>query len=99
VQFTSYPAESEGETVGQGDVWVFSDGKLTRGQWVRPQHEQTAQYVDAAGKPIKLLPGRTWVELLPVGLPVGVIGAPPPPSTEPAAPASLPPTTKKGQKQ
>ena len=95
VQFTNYPAESEGETVGQGDVWVFSDGKVTKGKWSRPQHEQPAQYVDATGKPIKLLPGRTLVELLPVGLPVGVIGPPPSPSPASSVPASTPPTTKK----
>jgi hypothetical protein len=95
VQFTNYPAESEGETVGQGDVWVFSDGKVTRGQWTRPQHEQPAQYVDATGKPIKLLPGHTVVELLPVGLPVNAVGPPPPPSPEPSVPATTPPTTKK----
>src|SRR5260370_19991948 len=95
VQFTNYPAESEGETVGQGEVWVFSDGKVTKGQWSRPQREQPAQYVDAAGKPIKLLPGRTLLELLPVGLPLGVVGPPPPPGPAPSVPTSTPPTTKK----
>lgn len=89
VQFTDYPAESEGQTVGQGDVWVFSDGKVARGRWVRPQREQPAQYIDATGKPIKLLPGTTWVELLPTGQPVGVLG-PPPPAT---ADTIQPPTT------
>jgi hypothetical protein len=73
-------------TVGQGDVWVFTGGKIVKGRWTRPGKEQPAKYVDAAGNPIKLLPGRTWVHLLPVGSPVDVT-APPPPSP--------PPTTKK----
>jgi hypothetical protein len=93
VQFTDYPAESEGQTVGQGDVWVFSDGKVAKGRWVRPQQEQPAQYVDATGKPIKLVPGRTWVELLPAGLPVSVLGPPPPPTPGPTPQSSIPPGT------
>jgi hypothetical protein len=96
VQFTDYPAESEGQTVGQGDAWVFADGKVARGRWNRPQREQPAQYVDAAGNPIKLLPGTTWVELLPTGLSVNAIppATPPAPDTTPP-PTSAPPTTKK----
>ncbi len=85
VQFTEYQggagnATAEGVTVGQGDVWVFTGGKVVKGRWTRPTKEQPAQYVDAAGKPIKLLPGRTWVHLVPVGSAVDVT-APPPPST------------------
>jgi Protein of unknown function (DUF3048) N-terminal domain/Protein of unknown function (DUF3048) C-terminal domain len=84
VQFTNYEGgagspTAEGQTVGTGDAWVFTDGKIVRGRWTRPAKEQPAQYVDAAGKPIKLLPGRTWVELLPIGAPVDVTAPPPAP--------------------
>jgi Protein of unknown function (DUF3048) N-terminal domain/Protein of unknown function (DUF3048) C-terminal domain len=84
VQFTNYEGgvgspTAEGVTVGEGDAWVFTDGKVIRGRWTRPAKEQPAQYVDAAGKPIKLLPGRTWVELPPIGAPVEVTAPPPPP--------------------
>jgi hypothetical protein len=77
VQFTNYEGgagnpTAEGQTVGQGDVWVFTDGKVTKGRWVRPAKGQPAGYVDATGKPITLLPGRTWVELLPIGSAVDV---------------------------
>ena len=87
VQFTNYEGgvgqpTAEGQTIGQGDAWVFSDGKVVRGRWMRPAKEQPAQYVDAAGKPIKLVPGRTWVELLPIGAAVDVTAPPPsPPSS------------------
>jgi hypothetical protein len=70
------------QTVGQGDAWIFSDGKLVRGKWARSDRTQQTQYTDAAGAPLTLNPGRTWVELLPVGLdyPVDVTaGAPAPP--------------------
>ena len=94
VQFTQYTGEAEGQTVGEGDVWVFTDGVLRTGRWVRPDKTQPAKYVDSAGNPIPLRPGKTWVELLPVGSAVDVTQAPPPPTT--AAPVTTaPPTTKK----
>jgi hypothetical protein len=65
VQFTVYDGESSAQTVGEGDVWVFADGRVRRGRWFRPDREQPARYVDANGQPILLRPGRTWVELLP----------------------------------
>jgi len=55
------------QTVGQGDAMIFSDGKLVRGRWSRSDRSQPTQYTDAAGAPIKLTPGRTFVELLPAG--------------------------------
>jgi hypothetical protein len=67
------------QTVGQGDAMVFSDGKLVRGRWSRTDRTQATRYTDAAGAPIKLTPGRTFVELLPAGpdYPVAVTpGAP-----------------------
>jgi hypothetical protein len=91
VQFTNYEGgagnpTAEGVTVGEGDVWVFTDGKVVKGRWTRPAREQPAKYVDAAGKAIKLLPGRTWVHLLPIGGAVDV-------TTPPPAPASSAPAT------
>lgn len=53
----------EADLVGEGDVWVFSDGKLVKGRWKRTAAGEVTQYVDGAGAPIRLTPGRTWVEL------------------------------------
>jgi Protein of unknown function (DUF3048) N-terminal domain/Protein of unknown function (DUF3048) C-terminal domain len=73
VQFIQYGASGgEGTIVGEGDAWVFSDGQVARGRWVRPVREQVTQYVDAAGKEISLTPGTTWVEFLPIGAPVAL---------------------------
>jgi hypothetical protein len=85
VQFTPYTGEGEAQTVGEGDVWVFTDGTLRQGKWVRPDKGQPAKYVDAAGNPISLRPGRTWVELLPAGAAVDVTAAPVPETTVPPA--------------
>ena len=92
VQFTDYPGEGDGITVGEGDVWVFTDGQVRTGRWQRPDRAQPARYVDGNGVPILLRPGTTWVELLPNGSPVDVEFAPPPPPTT-APPTTVPPTT------
>jgi Protein of unknown function (DUF3048) C-terminal domain len=100
VQFTDYPGGgADGITVGEGDVWVFSDGTVRAGRWIRPDHNQPARYVDANGTPILLRPGPTWVELLPTGSPVDLELAPPPPPTTVPATTVPPPTTTKPKKK
>lgn len=54
---------AEAEIVGRGNALVFTGGHEIMGSWVRPDKEHVAQLVDAAGKPIKLTVGQTWVEL------------------------------------
>ena len=69
VQFTNYatsPADAESPdalTVGQGDAWIFTDGKVIEGRWARGIATSPVQYLDAAGNQIALTPGQTWVEL------------------------------------
>lgn len=97
IQFVDYAGGAgnegaEGVTVGEGDVWVFADGQLVRGRWVRPDRAQPAAFVDGGGRPIKLVPGSTWVHLVPIGAIPEVIAPPPPPPTEPS---TAPSTTRK----
>jgi hypothetical protein len=84
VQFTPYTGEAEGQTVGEGDVWIFTEGTVRVGRWVRPDKTKAATYVDASGQPILLKPGRTWVELLPVGNVVDIVAGPPVTTAPPA---------------
>jgi Protein of unknown function (DUF3048) N-terminal domain/Protein of unknown function (DUF3048) C-terminal domain len=69
VQFVSYvgvPGVGQSQqavTVGEGDAWIFTDGKVVKGKWSRPDPKQPAVYTDAAGTPVHLTAGRTWVEL------------------------------------
>jgi hypothetical protein len=55
----------EAEAVGEGDLWLLSDGQAIRGRWNKPAPDAATTYVDANGEPLRLTPGRTWVELLP----------------------------------
>ncbi|HET9555687.1 MAG TPA: DUF3048 C-terminal domain-containing protein, partial [Actinomycetota bacterium] len=53
----------EAQTVGQGDAWVLTGGQIIVARWSKPSLEAPTQYLDAAGQPVRLTPGRTWVAL------------------------------------
>jgi hypothetical protein len=53
--------------VGQGACWVFRDGRVLTGTWRRPAVGQVMRLTGRGGQTITLHPGRTWIELEPVG--------------------------------
>ncbi|MCU1353108.1 MAG: hypothetical protein JWM05_2317 [Acidimicrobiales bacterium] len=53
----------EALAVGTGEALVFSGGTVTNGTWSRPDERSPAHLIGPDGKGIKLMPGRTWVEL------------------------------------
>jgi hypothetical protein len=55
-----------------GKVYVFRNGRMIVGTWSTGAAGTATKYLDAAGRPIALLPGRTWVEVYPNVLPVAV---------------------------
>lgn len=57
----------KGQLVGSGQVFVLTGGRLVKGTWSRPALSDVTTYTDGAGHAIRLAPGRTWVELPPVG--------------------------------
>jgi hypothetical protein len=63
---------AEAQLVGNGTVQVFTNGHVVTGTWTRPDKATPMKLVDAAGKPITLSPGTTWVELPDVSYPVQV---------------------------
>lgn len=79
VQFTRYQETEETDltnatvekatTVGSGDALILAGGMAVRGRWSRPSASTYTTYTDANGAPIRLLPGRTWVELARTGAP------------------------------
>ncbi|MDA8301955.1 MAG: DUF3048 domain-containing protein [Actinomycetota bacterium] len=52
---------------GSGAAWVFRDGRQYFGRWERPRLADPAVFVEQNGTKIKLTPGKTWEELVPVG--------------------------------
>jgi hypothetical protein len=57
----------EAELIGTGEAWVFTDGKLVKGTWSKPNAEAVTVYAGPDGTPVRLTPGQTWVELAPIG--------------------------------
>ena len=57
----------EGVMVGHGMAWYLSGGAVVKGTWSRASLTSRTTYRDTAGRPIRLQPGRTWVELPMVG--------------------------------
>src|ERR1700722_2090044 len=64
--------DSYAQLIGSGPVEVFSQGKIERGTWARPNLRHRTIYRTAQGKVINLTPGQTWVELMSVGERVSV---------------------------
>lgn len=79
VQFVEYgvsAADSRSPravTVGEGEAIVLTAGTATPARWSRPSADQPARFTDAAGVPIALTPGRTWVALAETGAPVAYL--------------------------
>lgn len=71
------------ELVGAGEAWVSSGGGTVHGTWSKPSRGDTIRLTDDHGVPIRLAPGNSWVELVPVDGAVDFI-APPPPPADPA---------------
>ncbi|MCU1453432.1 MAG: hypothetical protein JWN46_1578 [Acidimicrobiales bacterium] len=53
----------EALTVGSGDAYVLTQGKVIACRWWRPDENGPTRLVGADGAPVKLTPGRTWEEL------------------------------------
>jgi hypothetical protein len=54
------------DTIGYGEVWVFSGGVAVRGVWTRSTRLSPFEFTGPNGS-IALAPGRTWVELAKIG--------------------------------
>ncbi len=86
VQFAPYSRFSEDakvtypEVIGSGEAWIFANGMLAQGTWSKPAATSVTAFIDAAGAPIVLPPGQTFVELVEPGTTVATTGPPPPPA-------------------
>jgi hypothetical protein len=53
----------DAQSVGTGEVHVFTDGRVVHGTWTRADRLQPFTLTADDGSVIELTPGRTWVEL------------------------------------
>ncbi|HVF32258.1 MAG TPA: DUF3048 domain-containing protein [Acidimicrobiales bacterium] len=68
---TKHPVE-EAVVVGEGEAVVLSGGKQAKVRWSKASAEAMTVYTDAAGAPVKLLPGSTMVALAPTSAPISI---------------------------
>jgi len=73
VLFVSYvpsqidSASVDAQSIGSGSAWVFRDGTVTEGSWVRGKGHEPYSLTDGNGAAVRLAPGQTWVVLAPAG--------------------------------
>jgi hypothetical protein len=60
------------QVTGEGDAVVLRDGYAYHVRWRKESAALQFEWLDAFGEPFPLTPGRTWIELVPVGAAVNV---------------------------
>ena len=51
------------DTISGGQVYIFNNFGLQEGQWLRG--EGRTRFIDASGEELKLIPGKTWLQIVP----------------------------------
>lgn len=51
------------QVTGEGEAWIFSNGRVATGTWHKPDNATPATYRDVEGNEIVLTPGKTWIAL------------------------------------
>lgn len=52
-------------TIGEGQAWIFRDGEIVEGRWVKESPEKQIKYFDKNDKEIEFNGGTTWIEVIP----------------------------------
>ena len=55
------------ESIGEGDAWIFADGRVVEGTWSRPDGDSGFELSDAEGDTMHVPAGRVWVSFFPTG--------------------------------
>lgn len=49
------------DVIGSGKAYIYQDGAATEGIWSKTSDKDQIKFLDAAGAPIALNPGQTWI--------------------------------------
>lgn len=52
--------------IGSGKGWFITGGKAVEIKWSKSSRSERTVYTDGSGKEIKLNPGQTWIQVIPV---------------------------------
>jgi len=70
----------DGEVVGSGTAWIFTNGTVTKGTWKKGSFTGATRFFDSSGKPVTLTMGQTFVQVIPRGTKITIKRGTPPPS-------------------
>lgn len=56
---------SDYTTVGSGQMYVFQDGQVTTGTWLKADRKASLVFHDSSGQDIQLNAGQTWISIVP----------------------------------
>jgi hypothetical protein len=73
----------EADLIGKGPAWIATNGKTIKGTWRKDAITKPTRFFDAAGNPVTLTVGQTFIQVLQTGTRVTIKDgkAPPPPRT------------------
>jgi len=77
----------EATVIGSGPAWIATDGRTIKGTWSKESLIGPTIFRDAAGRPVTLTAGQTFVQVLPFGSPVSIVAGKAPPPVPQAAPS------------
>lgn len=55
------------QLIGSGEAWISTGGATVRASWSKSSMTAPIRLLDANGVAVRLAPGNTWVELVPLG--------------------------------
>lgn len=55
------------DAIGENKALFFQNGQVIKGTWKKPSRTERTRFYDEKGKEINLVPGKIWVEILPLG--------------------------------
>ncbi len=59
-------------TIGEGEAFVIKNGRRIPGRWKKDSLSSRTRFYDESGKEIKLIPGKTWVQVIAANMSVEV---------------------------
>ena len=78
VRFGSLGARQHGRleaaNIGSGRAWIATNGIIVKGTWKKSSVAGPTRFFDKAGKQVTLTRGQTFVQVMPAGSPVKVVG-------------------------
>lgn len=76
----------EAKVVGSGKAWISTNGRTIQGTWKKASLTAPTQFFDAAGEPVTLTVGQTFIQVMPLGSKVTIQDG----STTPPVPSPSP---------